>query len=162
MNGSFGPGTFTMPLFARYFAKFTICALLPLVNMRPMTAVSPKPTLTSGTVCVGPATGWVESGSSLRVRTGRLINIKTDIDRTLLKIDASVLVALPRLVEVLAFERMSKISPGRGNGLPFSSILAVLMATEGERTFRLASNIGAYGTYEGRCVFDPMTNINFW
>jgi hypothetical protein len=27
----YGPGTFTMPLFARDFAKFTICALLPLV-----------------------------------------------------------------------------------------------------------------------------------
>jgi hypothetical protein len=32
-----GRGTFSMPLFALDFAKFTICALLPLVNIRPMT-----------------------------------------------------------------------------------------------------------------------------
>ena len=43
-SGGSGPGTFTMPLFALDFAKFTICVLLPLVNMRPMTAGSPKPT----------------------------------------------------------------------------------------------------------------------
>jgi hypothetical protein len=30
----YGPGTFTMPLFARDFAKFTICALLPFVQVR--------------------------------------------------------------------------------------------------------------------------------
>jgi hypothetical protein len=28
----YGPGTFTMPLFARDFAKFTICALLPFAS----------------------------------------------------------------------------------------------------------------------------------
>jgi len=57
-SGSKGPGTFPMLPFARDFAKFTICGLLPLVNMRPMTAVSPKQSLMSGAASIGPSTGW--------------------------------------------------------------------------------------------------------
>ena len=57
------------------FAKVAICALLPLVNMRPMTAVSPKRTVISGPACIGPSKGWAGRRHSLRVQS-RLGNLK--------------------------------------------------------------------------------------